>query len=602
MQPNELLKLTSELKDKYPDAGIQSIEVDNENGKSTFFLEPNKKNLAFLEKPGAAITPRTYKSNASTITRDSMNRGNLDLGLTKDTYDESPQELYKKALRYYYTEPIVGTATNLFASLSVKGFELDIDDEDIKNFYDTWLFDVNMNEMLEWIYLDFFKVGQVTTYKVIAKYEPRVSTLSPAPGQALKKTANIEHGAAKKIWSKGYLPISYTVLNPLLVNIEGNLLFDNVSVKLTPPPELKELMQKPTSELTDEEKLLIKALPPNLKKAAEDGGEFQLDSRLVNTITYRKQPYERYAKPRTVRVFDSINYKNALREADLSTLDGISNYVLKITIGNDEFPVTSQAELEAVADLFNTPSKSFDVVWNHTLSIEKIVSPEIESILGKGKYEQVNEDITGGLGMTRALIDGVGDFGAAEVSMVVKGITEEIEYARRQVTRWLYSEFRLIAEAMGFDRFPKVRWDNGILKDILLYMNTVASLVDRRMLSYQTALEILGFDYPNELQNMEEELPLVEDGIFGIIGSPWQQSKTQDVQNAPEGTPSNGRPTSQPTGTNEKETDPAKVNKQNTKNPKVEESNTKLANLVRDMAPEDYEKFLGHLENIRHDN
>jgi hypothetical protein len=28
------------------------------------------------------------------------------------------------------------------------------------------------------------------------------------------------------------------------------------------------------------------------------------------------------------------------------------------------------------------------------------------------------------------------------------------------------------------------------------------------MLSYRTSLEALGFDYPNELKNMEEEVPL----------------------------------------------------------------------------------------------
>ena len=78
------------------------------------------------------------------------------------------------------------------------------------------------------------------------------------------------------------------MLNPLLVSIEGNLLFDKVAVKLEPPTELKELLNKDKSEQTDEEKELIKALPTDLKKAVEDGGEFQLDSRLVSSVTYKK--------------------------------------------------------------------------------------------------------------------------------------------------------------------------------------------------------------------------------------------------------------------------------------------------------------------------
>lgn len=583
---NEVIdKITSELQDRYPDVGIQSISVDDSKGTSTFFVNPTKKSLAFLDNP---TVPHVFKEKASTITRDSMARSYADLLPSKDTYDEDPKTLYEKVMRYYYTEPIVGSVINILSSLASKGFENDIDDPDIKNFYDTWAFDVNFEEVLDWIFLDLFKTSNVTTYKYIAKYEPRISTIAPTGKKTTKATGKVS-AAKKKIWSKGHLPVGYTVLNPLLVNINGNLLFNNVSVSLTPPPELGELLKKPTSEQTEDEKLLLKSLPPDLKKAAEGGGEFQLDSRLVGHVTYKKQPYERYARPRTSRVFDSIEYKKALRNADLSTLDGISNYILKITIGNDEYPVVSQEELEAVAKLFDTPSKSFDVVWNHTLQIEKIISPEIEAILGKGKYAQVNEDITGGLSFTRALIDGEGSF--SDVPWAIRGVREDIEYARRQVDRWIYNEYRQIAEAMGFERFPKIRWDESVLRDEILYKNVIASMVDRRMLSYSTALETLGFDYNNELNNMENEMNLVEDGVFGIIGSPWQRSAIQDTQKAPAGTPSKGRPTGT-TNTKTKETDP---NKQ----PDNKKKTASLTDIVSSMSEEERTRLISEIANIK---
>jgi hypothetical protein len=208
-----------------------------------------------------------------------------------------------------------------------------------------------------------------------------------------------------------------------------------------------------------------------------------------------------------------------------------------------------------VAQLFNTPSKSFDIVYNHTLAIEKIVSPEIEAVLGKEKYGQVTDDITGALAFPRQLIDGLGSLNAASAKLVVMSVIEEINYARRQVTNWIYREYRQIAEAMKFDMYPKVRWDDTILKDIILYMTIISQLVDRRMMSYRTALEELGFNYDNEFKNMEEEFDKVMDGTFGIIGSPWQQAKSgpgasntniQPVQRAPKKTPSSGRPKGQP--------------------------------------------------------
>ena len=73
-------------------------------------------------------------------------------------------------------------------------------------------------------------------------------------------------------------------------------------------------------------------------------------------------------------------------------------------------------------------------------------------------------------------------------------------------------------------------------------MCTGSQLVDRRMLSYRTALEQLGFDFDNEFNNMADELNSILSGALGIVGSPFQQSKNQPVQNAPTGTPSAGRP------------------------------------------------------------
>lgn len=598
MDNNQLQKVTASIQEKFPEVGVRSIEVDERSGKSTFLIEPTKKSLAFLEKGG--VTPKIYRGreSAATITRDYVQRQNLDLA-QKDPYTEDPIDSFKRAIRYYYVDPLVGSATNLLANLAKKGFENDIDDENIKNFFDVWAFDVGMDEVLDWIFLDFFKVGHVSTYKVLAAYEPRVSYLSPIPGQKMKNgntaKGKTEYGAKKNIWSKGHLPVSYTVLNPLLVNIKGNLLFNNVSVTLVPPTELKELLKKPGSEQTIEEKELIKALPPDLKKAAESGGEYLLDSRLVGQITYRKQPYERYAKPRATRVFDTLEYKNALRQADLSTLDGITNYILKITIGNDEYPVVSQSELESAAALFNTPSKSFDVVWNHTLQVEKIVSPEIDKILGQGKYEQVNDDLTTGLAITRAIIDGNGKVNSAETELLVKGLMEEINYARGQVTKWIYREYQQIAEAMGFERFPKIRWDDGILMDTILYMNTLAQLVDRRMLSYRTSLEALGFDYPNELKNMEEEMPLVEEGTFGILGSPWQKPAAGTAGPVPEGTPSSGPPKGQ---VKQKTTTPKTTKKSDTspnqqkKNEQVKQAASFDMAMVADMTASQYASFL----------
>ena len=612
MDSKEIAKVTADIKKEYPEIGLQKIEWDGT--KASLYVHPERKALAGLEAKDA-IKLRSVE-RASTLRRQTLDRTGLDLAQSYQTpYSETPKELFNRSMKYYVEQDIYGSTIDILTNLGSKGFENDSDDPDIKLFYDVWNIDTNFREVINWIFFDLFRVGMVRTYKVVGKYEPGITYLSQVPGAKVErsilknitaraeringkraKLAEKETGQKKKKWSKGYIPIGYTILNPLNIEIEGSLLFNDTKVTLTPSDELKKLLQKNKSELSTEEKELIKLLPSDFKSAVEAGGGIPLESEYVGSVDYRKMPYERYPRPRGVKAFEAIEYKNALRQADLSTLDGITNYILKITIGNDEFPATI-TQLQSVSKLFDTTSKSFDVIWNHTLSIEKIVSPEIEAVLGQDKYLQVNDDITGALAMSRALIDGGAQLNQGEAALLARTITEEIWYARQQVERWIYQEYREIAESQGFDRFPKVRWDNTILKDLILYMSTISQLVDRRMLSYRTALEQLGFEFDNEFANMEAELPEVMKGTLGIVGSPFQQSSNQDT-GAPKGTPSAGRPPGKVSTTKKKETKVSKTTKVPNQSPSNQPSTTskKAASLIlkeaaKAMTDEQFEAF-----------
>ena len=48
MDSKELVKITKDLKEKYPDAGIKSIEIDEKTGKSTFSNIPGSNALGTI--------------------------------------------------------------------------------------------------------------------------------------------------------------------------------------------------------------------------------------------------------------------------------------------------------------------------------------------------------------------------------------------------------------------------------------------------------------------------------------------------------------------------------------------------------------------------
>ena len=88
MRKDTLSKVTADLKDKYPDVGIQSITVDDKSGKASFFLEPTKKSLAFLPQEKASI-----------IRRDPVDRAVLDL-IKPDPYTQDPKTSFERAIKY----------------------------------------------------------------------------------------------------------------------------------------------------------------------------------------------------------------------------------------------------------------------------------------------------------------------------------------------------------------------------------------------------------------------------------------------------------------------------------------------------------------------
>jgi hypothetical protein len=93
-----------------------------------------------------------------------------------------------------------------------------------------------------------------------------------------------------------------------------------------------------------------------------------------------------------------------------------------------------------------------------------------------------------------------------------------------------------------------------ILKDELQMMTVIQGLIDRRIISYKTGDEMLGFDFGTMLSELEFEKDKVLDGTLGVIGSPYNPKATpfaaapnvQDTQGTPKGTPSEGRPKSKP--------------------------------------------------------
>lgn len=588
---------------------IRKKELEQESNNLKLRLE-NARYKSIINNENSINNKET--STLNTRYRDTLDNSYLDLrGDQAESTDTV--KLYKRSEEEYYRTGIYGTTIDILSNFASSGFYNEINDLEIKEYYDSWIKDVNFLDLVKKIYHSLWKYSICFILNSQGNYEPNLDGISSIPGKvpSQKTRAGLKHSVAialneyskrttgsaldynkfstlydsKELAVSAKIPIAYTILDPKYIKIKNTGFFNKVTITITskglkPLADFLKDFNKDKTNTSDSAKSVLKLLPSGLKKAAEEGKDYTFNDEEISVIYLRKDDFETYSKPRGSRAFDSFDYKDELKKADFATIDGIYNYILKVTVGDDKNPVTDTATLEALAEAFNTPQKAFTVVWNHTLKIEKITSQGVSEILGKAKYEPVEADITSALGIAKALIDGSNLTGDAAI-LATKSLQSEINAARQQVETWIYQQYRVIAKSSGFSTYPVIRWKESVINtdSDAVTRASYMQMLDRKAISIQTYMREMGLDYSSEVQRMEDESKLIQKDILRA-GSPYQNKGIVTTV-----TPSQdqGRPKGQPT-TKKKGIDRNKVIKRKLEVPTPSQAST-------DPALEDIDKI-----------
>ena len=122
--------------------------------------------LAFLTGRDGGSSPIKYHEGGRVITRDYLRRIDLDLFVEQGLpVRMRPERLYQRAINFYKTKGLYGTTIDTLTNFASKGFKNDVDDPDIKLFYDTWTREINFHQTVENIFFDLFRVGMVKTFR-----------------------------------------------------------------------------------------------------------------------------------------------------------------------------------------------------------------------------------------------------------------------------------------------------------------------------------------------------------------------------------------------------------------------------------------------------
>lgn len=451
---------------------------------------------------GQVVSSPFFESKASVVNRfDPTGKGQRYNSNDYPIYEiEDPPRNFHDQVRvcrdFYQYDPMTGTIIDIMIQFSAPEIQHVTDDPEVKQFFDDLVDASNLNQAIKWILLEYYVVANAFPYRSLREGE----FLTARSGR------KIPH-------------YEWTVLNPEYVEVEGSMLFNQGMIKLRPSEELVNAVKEGNKNPLY--RSVVSNLPAYFIKAIKEGESIPLDPNYVSHISRNKQPFERYGKPFLLRAYRSLRIKQKLIQLDLNTADGIINQLVTITTGNDQYPAT-QEDLDALAELINTPSKAFALLWNHTLNV-KFHRPDHE-LFDAAKYEQVNRDIQAAFGITRAVFDDQeGGYGKTWVS--IASLIERLEWGRNDIKRWLEEEYRKIAEEQGLPTYPSVRFSKINLQEDRTVKNILLNLYQHGVLSAQTLMEETGYNFDIEIERMLYEKKLKEEKGVLVHNSPYQQSK-----------------------------------------------------------------------------
>lgn len=483
--------------------------IDNGNGSKSAVIEiVTPRSLAIGSTSGnyGNITDMAFEMATGTPNTYRISSGNEAIAKQK----------ILKTLFYWEKDPMVYKCITLMAQLANDTFSISCENKKTELELRSWWKGIKGDNFLEYFFLEYFRSGTVPILKTNIERTPK----------------NGYKGSVKTI------PGGYTILNPLNISLQDSGIPSLQNAYLTINSSFLNLLDN--KEAAEK---LKESFPSEIIGEIKSGnGKILLPTSIFSIVSKDKQPYEAWAMPMTSHAFDSLDFKRELMEMDRSTSRGIKNRILKVTIGSDTFPVTDTKELTVLANKFKTNAKNLTIFWNHTLNIEYI-EPDLSS-LNADKYQSVNDEIRSTYGITPVLL-GTEGASSGNNSLCLKGMIEMLEQARTAFITWFDAEIMEVSNLITKTKEEDVSVAFGSLnlKDENDYFRVIMQMVDRQVISYETAMETIGYHFPKELKRLESEKKTRDEkGILIAQKAPTQGGNSGGVDQAAEPSKTGGRP------------------------------------------------------------
>jgi hypothetical protein len=480
----------------------------------------------------------------------------------------------RKAIRYSKKDPLVQKCLTMLAQLANSTFALSSENDSAREVVDIWRKTAMPYSFMQQWFFEYFRSAYVPSLKTFIEYVPRelrpnkipqpvegnieiratgseteeeraaaTEALVTRQRQAFEtyKVALATYEQAKELtqqglcsierlekyeqavsrtqyeWMKGTIPGAYTILDPLLVDMDGPKemgLLRQPYLRLS--GELHDAVMNPTPQMQANLSTLPMEIISQIRQNKE---KIWLSPNVCNVTFGNKQPYERYPTPLTVGAFTALEMKDEMISMDKATARSVKNRILLVKLGTDQYPEFDPEKVKKVQKLLATPSRNMTLVWNHCIELEWI-EPDFDSLKDTEKYKFWNSEIRTIFGISPVLTGTSETSGAIGNSIMnFKGVEELVTEAQQKFLEFFHREVKMLRSALSISADVIGSFDTLNMKDEVEFWGVMQTAVMNGLIDHQTALETLKFNFPTVKKRMEDMKKLKDKGLFMPIPS-----------------------------------------------------------------------------------
>lgn len=476
----------------------------------------------------AAIQP-VQRANANALRRFEGIDTNISVreGFTRRDYDYfRPEEaipylqrdVIALCMSTYRKVGIVRQVIDLMGDFGSQGIRIVHDDPSTQRIYRRWFRMVRGKQRSERILNMFYRAGNVIIKRNTGRLkdvdylaDKRVLAARSKPDKTFKEFPELPDGE---------IPIEYFIPNPLTVQPIGEELSIFTNYKQWGLQLSGKLISKIKSPKNNFETQMVASIPADIRSHILSDNQvgtqrvIPLDPNKIISLHYKKDDDQVWADPMIYCILEDLIVLEKLKIADLCALDGATNRIRLWKLGDlDNKIMPTEAAISKLNEILVAAHGAgvVDLIWNPAIELVE-TSTDVHQFLKPEKYSATLQSVYQGLGIPQTLRGGSEANGMSDNFVQIKTMVERLQYGRDTLTEMWENELRLIRKALkgvpGFQSKtpPKVVYDHMNLTDQAAQQTLIRDMVDRDIISIETARDELGYDNDLENQRINKEI------------------------------------------------------------------------------------------------